>query len=82
MIILFLVPAIMIGLFILFDNLTKGKSEFEKYIEKELEQNPDYIDWLKKAHNGRDYKLGLGIIARIERDRNKVFYRLLKRIRG
>jgi len=60
---------------------TESKSEHEKYIEKELERNPDYIDWLKDSNNGRDYKLGMRILKRIERNKNKTFCRWIKKIR-
>ena len=64
----------MIALFVSFE----PKSTYEKWLEKELERNPDYINWLKEANNGKNYKLGLKIN---ERNRNR-FYKLLKKIRG
>ena len=65
----------------LIDHWLEPKSEWEKYLERRLERYPDYIEWLKVANGGRDYKLGLRILARIERDKNNSYKRWLKRIR-
>jgi hypothetical protein len=75
-----LIILFLIGVFILLNR--EPRSEWEKYLEKELERNPDYINWLKYANGGREYKRALRILTRIDRDRNKVFYKLLKKIRG
>ena len=78
--ILLLLPiAIIIIIFRLLNN--EQKSEHQKYLERELEDNPDYINWLKMANNGRDYKLGIKILTKIKRDKNNSYKKWLKRVR-
>ena len=79
--ILLLIPVVIV--FIVFKFLgTNSKSEYGKWLEKELERNPDYINWLKNANSGRDYKLGLSILRESERNKNKFYNRLMRKIRG
>ena len=70
MIVLFLVPVFIIAIFIVLDELTKGKSEYEKWLKEELERNPNYINWLSYANYGKDYKLGLKISKKIKKKRD------------
>ena len=65
----------------LIDKWTQPKSSYKKWLEEELEENPDYINWLKDANSGKDYKTGLRILARIKRDNNNSYKRWLKKIR-
>jgi len=58
---------LLIGLFVFFSR--EPKSEWHKYLEKELERNPDYINWLKKANKIKDYKLGLKILKKIKKEK-------------
>jgi len=50
---------------------------YEKWLKEELERNPDYINWLKRANGGKDYKLGL----KIRSDENNSYYKWIKRMR-
>lgn len=78
--ILLLIPIIIV--FIVFKFLgTNPKSGHEKWLKKELERNPDYINWLKNANSGKDYRLGLSILKRSERNKNKFYNRLMRKIR-
>lgn len=65
----------------LIDKWTQPKSSYKRWLEEELEENPDYINWLKDANGGRDYKTALRILARIKRDNNNSYKRWLKKIR-
>jgi len=48
------------------DKMLKPKGSYEKWLEEELKINPDYINWLKVTHRGKDYKLGLKILRKIK----------------
>jgi len=65
----------------LMDRWLEPKSSYRKWLEKRLEEYPDYINWLKCANGGRDYKLGLKILAKLERDKNNSYKKWLKRMR-
>jgi len=68
-----------ISLFLgLIDKWTQPKGSYRKWLEKELERNPDYINWLK---GGKNYKLGLKILAKIKKDNNNSYKKWLKRMR-
>ena len=56
-----------VTLFSLIDKWTTAKGSYEKWLEIELKKNPEYINWLKYANNGKDYKLGKKILAGIRR---------------
>lgn len=76
-----LIPIIIV--FIVFKFLgTNPKSGHKRWLEEELERNPDYINWLKNANSGKDYKLGLSILRRSEGNKNKFYNRLIRKIRG
>ena len=47
----------------------KDLETYERWLKEELKRNPDYIDWLKCANCGRDYRLGLKILKNIKRKR-------------
>jgi len=49
------------------DKILKPKGSYEKWLEEELKTNPDYINWLKVANRGKDYRLGLRILRKIKR---------------
>jgi len=51
----------------LIDRWTQPKTSYEKWLEIELKRNPDYIDWLRVANNGKDYKLGLRILRKLKK---------------
>ena len=70
---------LLVGLFLYLSR--EPKSEWHKYLERRLERYPDYINWLKYANGGRDYKKGLKILKRIERDNNNSYKRWFKKIR-
>ncbi|GAG59171.1 unnamed protein product [marine sediment metagenome] len=55
----------------LLDKWLAPKSSYEKWLEEELRKNPDYINWLKTANNGRHYKLGLRILRKIKKGGKK-----------
>ena len=75
-----LIPVVII--YIIFKFLSiKPKSGHKKWLEEELERNPDYINWLKYSNSGRDYKLGLSILRRSEGNKNKFYNRLMRKIR-
>ena len=47
------------------DKMVEPKTSYEKWLEEELARNPGYIDWLKCANCGRDYRLGLKVLRKI-----------------
>ena len=51
----------------LIEKKLKPKSSYEVWLMEELRRNPDYINWLKVANSGRDYKLGRRILKRIKK---------------
>jgi len=63
------------------DKMLKPKGSYEKWLEEELKINPDYINWLKVTHRGKDYKLGLKVLAKAKRDKSSSCYKWLKRMR-
>ena len=65
----------------LIDKWTQPKGSYEKWLEEELERNPGYINWLRYANSGRDYKLGLRILKKIKRDKGKAYNKWFKRVR-
>ena len=56
-------------IFGLIDKMLAPKGNYEKWLEEELERNPDYINWLKTASRGKDYKLGLRVLKKINKRR-------------
>jgi len=74
-----LIVLFVIGLFICLNR--EPKSEWTKHIERELERNPDYINWLKHVNGGRDYKKALRILKKIEKDENDLYRKWLKEIK-
>ena len=52
----------------LIDKWTQAKGSYYKWLEQKLERDPGYIDWLRTANDGRDYKVGLRILGRQERE--------------
>jgi len=79
MLIILIVLLVIIGLFIYLNK--EPKSYYQEYLEKELERNPDYINWLKYTNGGRDYKKALKILKKIESDENNLYRRWLREIR-
>lgn len=67
----FLIISFVTGAIILclIERMFEPKEPYEKWLEGELKRNPDYIDWLKVANGGKDYKLGLRILKRIENEK-------------
>ena len=69
----YFLPLLIIGciavcyIFGLIDKMLAPKGSYEKWLEEELERNPDYINWLKVTNRGRDYKLGLRILRKIKK---------------
>ena len=53
-------------LFSLIDKWTEPKDSYDKWLEAELKRNPGYINWLKRANSGKDYKRGLRILRKIK----------------
>ena len=51
----------------LLDRGLQPKTDYEKWLTEELRVNPGYIDWLKVANNGKDYKMGLRIVRKLRR---------------
>ena len=70
--------AIMLGLI---DKWLEPKSFYEKWLEEELRENPDYINWLKRVDGGKNYKLGLKVLAKIKRNESSSYHKWLKRMR-
>ena len=79
--ILFVLVALAVALVLsmgLLDRWTQSKTSYQKWLEGKLEDDPFYIDWLEHANNGRDYKLGLKILKRLERGRKKEYRKLIQ----
>ena len=65
----------------LIERMLEPKEAYEKWLEKELERNPDYINWLKHVSGGKDYQLGLQVLAKVKRDKSSSCYKWLKIMR-
>ena len=55
---------------------------YEKWLQKEFESNPDYVNWLKHANGGKDYKLGVRVFEKMKRDESNSYYKWIKRMRN
>lgn len=55
----------------LIDRWTEPKSSYRRWLERELRKDLNYINWLKHANNGKDYKLGLKVLKKIKRGGEK-----------
>ena len=76
-----IIPIILLFVGLFFYLSREPKTSYQKWLEKELERYPDYINWLKYANGGRDYKKGLKILEKIKRDENNSYKRWFKKIR-
>ena len=60
-----------VGILTLIGQVNPAKSSykkgFEEFLKEELKKNPGYINWLKVAHGGKNYKLGLRILEKIKK---------------
>ena len=54
------------GLAILFNLIFRDETYHEKWLKQYLKVNPDYINWLKVADGGKDYKIGLYYLKKIK----------------
>ena len=71
-ILVFMCITISLGVSLLERWLNPSDTEtYEKWLEKELRKNPDYINWLEHANGGKDYKLGLRILREIKKGGEK-----------
>jgi len=67
-ILVFMCITISLGVSLLERWLNPSDTEtYEKWLEKELRKNPDYINWLEHSNGGKDYKLGLRILREIKK---------------
>ena len=67
------------GLALLDKWLSPNDSEtYEIWLEEKLDKNPDYIDWLKVTNGGKDYHLGLKVLNKVERDKNRIYHKLFR----
>ena len=64
------------------DQWLEPKETYEKWLERKLEEEPDYINWLKVADRGKSYKLGLSILKRVEQKQYKWYRKIGKILKG
>lgn len=64
------------------DQWLEPKGSYEKWLEKKLEEEPDYINWLKVVDKGKSYKLGLKILKEAEQKQYKWYRKIGKILKG